>query len=124
MAGMQVVVAKLWKTENIDVEGFKRKSDFTQRQFILFDGNLSFYAWGFEAAIIEVTKIIHDNGGQVYMDGANYERAVGLTNPTIGADVCHLNLHKTFAIHMVAVDLALAQSAWRNNWFRSYQPIQ
>ena len=53
----------------------------------------------FEEGIIEITKIIHDNGGQVYMDGANMNAQVGLTSPaTIGADVCHLNLHKTFAI--------------------------
>ncbi|HNU60242.1 MAG TPA: glycine dehydrogenase (aminomethyl-transferring), partial [Aquaticitalea sp.] len=51
------------------------------------------------SAIRAITKIIHDNGGQVYMDGANMNAQVGLTNPgTIGADVCHLNLHKTFAI--------------------------
>ena len=48
---------------------------------------------------MEITQIIHDNGGQVYMDGANMNAQVGLTNPArIGADVCHLNLHKTFAI--------------------------
>ena len=53
----------------------------------------------FESEIQEITKIIHDHGGQVYMDGANMNAQVGLTNPaTIGADVCHLNLHKTFAI--------------------------
>jgi glycine dehydrogenase len=53
----------------------------------------------FESAIIEITNIIHENGGLVYMDGANMNAQVGLTNPaTIGADVCHLNLHKTFAI--------------------------
>ena len=53
----------------------------------------------FESAIKEITQLIHDNGGQVYMDGANMNAQVGLTNPaTIGADVCHLNLHKTFAI--------------------------
>src|SRR5690606_37607842 len=53
----------------------------------------------FESSIKEITKLIHDNGGQVYMDGANMNAQVGLTNPaTIGADVCHLNLHKTFAI--------------------------
>jgi glycine dehydrogenase len=53
----------------------------------------------YEASIIEVINIIHENGGQVYMDGANMNAQVGLTNPgTIGADVCHLNLHKTFAI--------------------------
>jgi len=53
----------------------------------------------YEEAIIEITQIIHDNGGQVYMDGANMNAQVGITNPAlIGADVCHLNLHKTFAI--------------------------
>src|SRR5690606_7657092 len=53
----------------------------------------------YESAIIEITNIIHENGGQVYMDGANMNAQVGLTNPArIGADVCHLNLHKTFAI--------------------------
>ena len=53
----------------------------------------------YEEKILEVTKIIHDNGGQVYMDGANMNAQVGITNPyIIGADVCHLNLHKTFAI--------------------------
>ncbi len=53
----------------------------------------------FEESIIEINKIIHENGGQVYMDGANMNAQVGLTNPgIIGADVCHLNLHKTFAI--------------------------
>jgi len=53
----------------------------------------------YEEAIREITQIVHDNGGQVYMDGANMNAQVGLTNPgNIGADVCHLNLHKTFAI--------------------------
>src|SRR5690606_24801813 len=53
----------------------------------------------FETGIKEICKIIHDNGGMVYMDGANMNAQVGLTNPaSIGADVCHLNLHKTFAI--------------------------
>jgi glycine dehydrogenase len=53
----------------------------------------------YEEAIMEISKIIHDNGGQVYMDGANMNAQVGITNPAIiGADVCHLNLHKTFAI--------------------------
>jgi len=53
----------------------------------------------FEESIKDICKIIHDNGGQVYMDGANMNAQVGLTNPAeIGADVCHLNLHKTFCI--------------------------
>jgi glycine dehydrogenase len=99
MAGMQVVVTKTLENGNIDVEDLKEKA-------ILHKDNLSCLMVTYpsthgvyEAAIIEVTKIIHDNGGQVYMDGANMNAQVGLTNPaTIGADVCHLNLHKTFAI--------------------------
>jgi glycine dehydrogenase len=99
MAGMQVVVTKTLENGNIDVEDLREKA-------ILHKDNLSCLMVTypsthgvFESAIIEITKLIHDNGGQVYMDGANMNAQVGLTNPaTIGADVCHLNLHKTFAI--------------------------
>jgi glycine dehydrogenase len=99
MAGMKVIVTKTLENGNIDVEDLREKA-------ILYKDNLSCLMVTypsthgvFEAAIIEITKIIHDNGGQVYMDGANMNAQVGLTNPaTIGADVCHLNLHKTFAI--------------------------
>jgi glycine dehydrogenase len=99
MAGMQVVVTKTLENGNIDIEDLREKA-------ILHKDNLSCLMVTypsthgvFESAIIEITKIIHDNGGQVYMDGANMNAQVGLTNPaTIGADVCHLNLHKTFAI--------------------------
>ena len=99
MAGMKVVVTKTTEDGNIDVEDLKAKA-------ILHKDNLSALMVTypsthgvFESAIVDITKIIHDNGGQVYMDGANMNAQVGLTNPaTIGADVCHLNLHKTFAI--------------------------
>ncbi|MBS7786525.1 aminomethyl-transferring glycine dehydrogenase [Flavobacterium sp. CYK-55] len=99
MAGMQVVVTKTLENGNIDVDDLREKA-------ILHKDNLSCLMVTYpsthgvyEASIIEVTKIIHENGGQVYMDGANMNAQVGLTNPaTIGADVCHLNLHKTFAI--------------------------
>ncbi|WP_310554864.1 aminomethyl-transferring glycine dehydrogenase [Flavobacterium sp.] len=99
MAGMQVVVTKTLENGNIDVDDLREKA-------ILHKDNLSCLMVTypsthgvFESAIIEITKLIHDNGGQVYMDGANMNAQVGLTNPaTIGADVCHLNLHKTFAI--------------------------
>ena len=65
----------------------------------------------FESSIKQITKIIHDHGGQVYMDGANMNAQVGLTNPaTIGADVCHLNLHKTFAIPVSYTHLTLPTS--------------
>ncbi len=99
MAGMHVVVTKTLENGNIDVDDLREKA-------ILHKDNLSCLMVTypsthgvFESAIKEVTQIIHDNGGQVYMDGANMNAQVGLTNPaTIGADVCHLNLHKTFAI--------------------------
>lgn len=99
MAGMHVVVTKTLDNGNIDVDDLREKA-------ILHSANLSCLMVTypsthgvFESAIKEITQIIHDNGGQVYMDGANMNAQVGLTNPaTIGADVCHLNLHKTFAI--------------------------
>lgn len=99
MAGMKVVVTKSTKEGNIDVDDLREKA-------LLYKDNLSTLMITYpsthgvyESAIKEITKIIHDNGGQVYMDGANMNAQVGLTNPgSIGADVCHLNLHKTFAI--------------------------
>ena len=99
MAGMEIIVTKTMDNGNIDVEDLREKA-------ILHAANLSALMVTypsthgvFESAICEITKIIHDNGGLVYMDGANMNAQVGLTNPaTIGADVCHLNLHKTFAI--------------------------
>ena len=99
MAGMLVVVTKTLENGNIDIDDLREKA-------LLHKDNLSCLMVTypsthgvFESAIKEITQLIHDNGGQVYMDGANMNAQVGLTNPaTIGADVCHLNLHKTFAI--------------------------
>ena len=99
MAGMEIIVTKTMDNGNIDVEDLRVKA-------IQYKDNLSALMVTypsthgvFESAIIEITNIIHENGGLVYMDGANMNAQVGLTNPaTIGADVCHLNLHKTFAI--------------------------
>ena len=99
MAGMKVVVTKTLENGNIDIDDLREKA-------LLHKDNLSCLMVTypsthgvFESAIKEITQLIHDNGGQVYMDGANMNAQVGLTNPaTIGADVCHLNLHKTFAI--------------------------
>ncbi|MCF6351325.1 MAG: aminomethyl-transferring glycine dehydrogenase [Flavobacteriaceae bacterium] len=99
MAGMKVVVTKTTEDGNIDVTDLREKA-------VLYKNNLAALMVTypsthgvFESAIREITEIIHKNGGQVYMDGANMNAQVGLTNPAeIGADVCHLNLHKTFAI--------------------------
>ena len=99
MAGMDIIVTKTTPEGNIDVEDLREKA-------ILHSANLAALVVTypsthgvFESSIIEITNLIHENGGLVYMDGANMNAQVGLTNPaTIGADVCHLNLHKTFAI--------------------------
>lgn len=99
MAGMQVVVTKSTEEGNIDVDDLREKAlrhkDKLACLMVTYPSTHGVY----ESAIREITSIIHENGGQVYMDGANMNAQVGLTNPgAIGADVCHLNLHKTFAI--------------------------
>ncbi|WP_223266498.1 aminomethyl-transferring glycine dehydrogenase [Gelidibacter gilvus] len=99
MAGMKVVVTKSTEEGNIDVDDLREKAlkhkDNLSCLMVTYPSTHGVY----ESAIKEITQIIHDNGGQVYMDGANMNAQVGLTNPgNIGADVCHLNLHKTFAI--------------------------
>jgi len=99
MAGMQVVVTPCDDQGNIDVDALKEKvnehSDNLAALMVTYPSTHGV----FEEKITEITSMIHENGGQVYMDGANMNAQVGLTNPAIiGADVCHLNLHKTFAI--------------------------
>lgn len=99
MAGMKVVVTKTDERGNIDVEDLREKAELHADNLAALMVTYPSTHGVFESAIKEITGIIHDNGGQVYMDGANMNAQVGLTNPaTIGADVCHLNLHKTFAI--------------------------
>ena len=99
MAGMKVVVTKTSEKGNIDVADLREKAEFHKDNLAALMVTYPSTHGVFESAIKEVTDIIHANGGQVYMDGANMNAQVGLTNPaTIGADVCHLNLHKTFAI--------------------------
>ncbi|CAM1344462.1 aminomethyl-transferring glycine dehydrogenase [Tenacibaculum amylolyticum] len=99
MAGMKVVVTKTDEKGNIDVEDLRAKATKYSENLAALMVTYPSTHGVFEKAIQEITQIIHDNGGQVYMDGANMNAQVGLTNPaTIGADVCHLNLHKTFAI--------------------------
>jgi glycine dehydrogenase len=99
MAGMKVVVTKSTAEGNIDVIDLREKAEFHRDNLAALMVTYPSTHGVYESAIKEVTQIIHDNGGQVYMDGANMNAQVGLTNPgNIGADVCHLNLHKTFAI--------------------------
>jgi len=99
MAGMKVVVTKSTSEGNIDVEDLREKAELYKENLSCLMVTYPSTHGVYESAIKQIIKIIHDNGGQVYMDGANMNAQVGLTNPgSIGADVCHLNLHKTFAI--------------------------
>ena len=99
MAGMEIIVTKTMENGNIDVEDLRAKAIEHAANLSALMVTYPSTHGVFESAIIEITNIIHENGGLVYMDGANMNAQVGLTNPaTIGADVCHLNLHKTFAI--------------------------
>ena len=99
MAGMQVVVVKTDAQGNIDLPDLRAKAaqhaDTLAALMVTYPSTHGV----FEATIREVCRIVHDHGGQVYMDGANLNAQVGLCRPAdIGADVCHLNLHKTFCI--------------------------
>jgi len=99
MAGMKVVVVKALENGYIDVEDLKAKAAEHAENLagimITYPSTYGVY----EETVKEINQIVHDHGGQVYMDGANMNAQVGLTAPgLIGADVCHLNLHKTFAI--------------------------
>lgn len=99
MAGMEIIVTKTMENGNIDVEDLRARAIENKDRLSCLMVTYPSTHGVFESAIIEITNIIHENGGLVYMDGANMNAQVGLTNPaTIGADVCHLNLHKTFAI--------------------------
>ncbi|MEY4974091.1 MAG: hypothetical protein RLZZ55_879 [Bacteroidota bacterium] len=99
MAGFEVIVTGCDENGNIDIEELREvavaNKDILAGIMVTYPSTHGVY----EEGIREITSIIHENGGQVYMDGANMNAQVGLTNPgNIGADVCHLNLHKTFAI--------------------------
>ncbi len=99
MAGMDVVVTKTDEKGNIDVADLKAKAEQYKDTLACLMVTYPSTHGVFEESIKEITSIIHSFGGQVYMDGANMNAQVGLTSPgMIGADVCHLNLHKTFCI--------------------------
>ena len=99
MAGMKVVVVKSNENGYIDVDDLKLKAEEHKDNLAAFMVTYPSTYGVFEEGIKKICKLIHDNGGLVYMDGANMNAQVGLTSPgMIGADVCHLNLHKTFAI--------------------------
>lgn len=99
LAGMKVVVVKCDADGNILVDDLKAKAEKYQDNLAALMVTYPSTHGVFETAIQEICATIHQYGGQVYMDGANMNAQVGLTNPAIiGADVCHLNLHKTFSI--------------------------
>ena len=99
MAGLQVVVVACDEHGNINLEDAKAKAEQYKDNLAAFMVTYPSTHGIYEDGIRTLVKIVHDNGGQVYMDGANMNAQVGLTSPGfIGADVCHLNLHKTFAI--------------------------
>ncbi|MFA0961903.1 aminomethyl-transferring glycine dehydrogenase [Roseivirga sp. BDSF3-8] len=99
MAGMKVVIVKCDERGNIDLEDLKEKAEKHSSNLSALMVTYPSTHGVFEEAIREICDLIHKHGGQVYMDGANMNAQVGLTSPAnIGADVCHLNLHKTFCI--------------------------
>jgi glycine dehydrogenase len=99
MAGMEVVVVGCDEHGNIDEDDLKQKVEKYKDTLAALMVTYPSTHGVFESSITDITSLIHENGGLVYMDGANMNAQVGLTNPgNIGADVCHLNLHKTFAI--------------------------
>ena len=99
MAGMQIVIVKCDDRGNVDVSDLGKKvAEFSDRLNALMITYPSTHGV-FEESVREICQMVHKHGGQVYMDGANMNAQVGITSPAvIGADVCHLNLHKTFAI--------------------------
>jgi glycine dehydrogenase len=97
-AGFQTVTIRFDEDGNTDIADLKAKAEEHKDNLAALMITYPSTHGIFETGIIEMCRIVHDNGGQVYMDGANMNAQVGLTNPGfIGADVCHLNLHKTFA---------------------------
>jgi glycine dehydrogenase len=99
MAGMEVVVVNCDEHGNIDVDDLRAKAEKHSAQLAALMVTYPSTHGVFETRIHEICDLIHQHGGKVYMDGANMNAQVGLTSPAaIGADVCHLNLHKTFAI--------------------------
>jgi glycine dehydrogenase len=99
MAGMRVVVVECDENGNISVDDLRKKASENSNHLCAAMITYPSTHGVFEEAIAEMVNIVHENGGLVYMDGANMNAQVGLTSPgRIGADICHLNLHKTFAI--------------------------
>ena len=114
-AGNKIVVVKSTENGEVDVEDLKNKAEEHKDNLACLMITYPSTHGVFEERILEIIKIIHDNGGQVYMDGANMNAQVGLTSPGLmGADVCHLNLHKTFAMPHGGGGPGVGPIAWLN----------
>jgi len=99
MAGMKVVVTKCDNNGNVDIDDLRAKAEQHSENLAALMVTYPSTHGVFEEGIVEICRIVHQHGGQVYMDGANMNAQVGLCRPgDMGADVCHLNLHKTFSI--------------------------
>src|SRR5687767_12261442 len=99
MAGMRVVVVAIARDGSIDIADLRAKAEEHRERLAALMITYPSTHGVYEDGVQEICAIVHQHGGQVYMDGANMNAQVGLTSPAaIGADVCHLNLHKTFAI--------------------------
>ncbi len=99
MVGMKVVVIKCDEHGNVDIEDLKEKAKTHSENLAALMVTYPSTHGVFEEKISEICELIHDNGGQVYMDGANLNALVGIAKPgKFGPDVCHINLHKTFCI--------------------------
>ena len=99
MTGMSVVIVQCDKNGNVNVDDLTQKAKTNRNQLAAFMVTYPSTHGVFEEHILDICRIIHDNGGQVYMDGANLNAMMGLCKPAeFGADVCHINLHKTFCI--------------------------
>jgi len=99
MAGMKIVIVDCDSNGNIDITDLRLKAEANKDHLAVLMITYPSTHGVFEEGVVEVCKIVHDHGGQVYMDGANMNAQVGLCRPgDFGPDVCHLNLHKTFAI--------------------------
>ncbi len=125
MAGMHVVVVASTRDGNIDVADLKAKADAHSDRLAALMVTYPSTHGVFEESIQDICAIVHEHGGQVYMDGANMNAQVGLTSPAaIGADVCHLNLHKTFASRTAAAAPAWDRSASRRTSRRICRAIR
>ncbi len=124
MAGYKVVVVASDANGNIDVADLKAKAATHSANLAALMVTYPSTHGVFEDAIIDICATVHAHGGQVYMDGANMNAQVGLTSPAlIGADVNHINLHKTFAIPHGGGGPAWGRSAWRRTWRRTCRGI-